>query len=160
MLTREEQSKARRKAMLLLQHMDRTEKGLAERLGRAGFGEEAVQDALAYVKSFGYIDDARYAENYISYRMASRSRSRILRELAEKGVDRETALTAWEAAAELIEPDERQILWNTVSAKYPPDTELDEKEMRRLQAFLVRRGFTYGDITAVLEEMNIYCRGR
>ena len=33
----------------------------------------------------------------------------------------------------------------------------DEKGMRRLQGFLQRRGFSYGDISHVLEEMNITC---
>ena len=36
-VTPEEQKNARRKAMLLLEHMDRTEKGLSDRLRQAGF---------------------------------------------------------------------------------------------------------------------------
>ncbi|MDY5663032.1 MAG: regulatory protein RecX, partial [Blautia sp.] len=59
-LTPEEQKKARRKALLLLEHMDRTEKGLSDRLRQAGFSIEAVEDALAYVRSYGYLDDDRY----------------------------------------------------------------------------------------------------
>ena len=43
-LTREEQQAARRKALLLLEHMDRTEKGLSDRLRQAGFCTEAVED--------------------------------------------------------------------------------------------------------------------
>ena len=46
-LTREEQQAARRKALLLLEHMDRTEKGLSDRLRQAGFCAEAVEDAVA-----------------------------------------------------------------------------------------------------------------
>lgn len=38
---------------------------------------------------------------------------------------------------------------------YKIDTELDEKEMRRLQGYLLRRGFSYSDIKSVLEDMNI-----
>ena len=39
--------------------------------------------------------------------------------------------------------------------KYPPNTELDEKKMRRLYGYLVRRGFGYSDIADTLENMNI-----
>ena len=95
-LTREEQQAARRKALLLLEHMDRTEKGLSDRLRQAGFCTEAVEDAVAYVSYFGYVDDSRYAENYIAYRIQSKSRHKILQELLQKGVDKETAQTAWE----------------------------------------------------------------
>ena len=66
-VTPEEQKNARRKAMLLLEHMDRTEKGLSDRLRQAGFSAEAVEDAMNYVRSYGYLNDDRYAENYISF---------------------------------------------------------------------------------------------
>ena len=150
-VTPEEQKNARRKAMLLLEHMDRTEKGLSDRLRQAGFS------AMNYVRSYGYLNDHRYAMNYISFRMGTKSRQKILQELSGKGIDRETALAAWEEAAEIEEPDELAILRVAVEKKCQPDTVLDEKGMRRLQGFLQRRGFSYGDISHVLEEMNITC---
>lgn len=154
-LTAEERTRARRKAMTLLEHMDRTEKALSDRLHRAGFSPEAVADAMAYVSSYGYLDDARYAENYISFRMETKSRRKIMQELSGKGVDQETAALAWEKAAEVIEPDEREILKAAVCRKYAPDTELEDKELRRLYGFLTRRGFCFGDISHVLEELHI-----
>ena len=142
----EEQKSARRKAMLLLEHMDRTEKGLSDRLRQAGFSAEAVEDAMNYVRSYGYLNDLRYAQNYISFRINSKSRQKILQELAGKGIDRETALSAWESAAEVETPDELAVLRSTVLKKCQEETVLDEKAMRRLQSFLLRRGFSYGDI--------------
>ena len=151
----EEQKKARRKAMLLLEHMDRTEKGLSDRLRQAGFSADAVEDAMNYVRSYGYLNDRRYAENYISFRMSTKSRQKILQELSTKGVDRETAAAAWESVAEIQEPDDLEVLRTAVRKKYQPDSTLDEKEMRRLQGYLLRHGFGYGDISHVLGEMNI-----
>ena len=144
-VTPEEQKNARRKAMLLLEHMDRTEKGLSDRLRQAGFSAEATEDAMNYVRSYGYLNDHRYAMNYISFRMGTKSRQKILQELSGKGI------------AEIEEPDELAILRVAVEKKCQPDTVLDEKGMRRLQGFLQRRGFSYGDISHVLEEMNITC---
>ena len=95
MMIPEEYKKARRKAMLLLEHMDRTEKGLSDRLRQAGFSREAAEDAMEYVKSYGYIDDLRYAQNYISYRIHTKSRQKILMELQQKGIDKATAQEAW-----------------------------------------------------------------
>lgn len=151
----EEYRDARRKAMRLLEHMDRTERGLREKLRQTGFSPRAVDYALAYVESYGYIDDERYARTYIAYRMDTKSRQKIIQELIGKGIDKETAESAWEEEAALNMPDEREILYRTVEKKYSPDTELDEKEMRRLQGYLVRRGFSYSDIKSVLEDMNI-----
>ncbi len=154
-LLAEEHKNAARKAMKLLEHMDRTEKGLRERLRQAGFGQEAIDAAIAYVESYGYIDDYRYARTYIAYRMDIKSRQKLMQELATKGVGKATAAAAWEAEASLHMPDEREILRCTVEKKYAPGSELDEKEMRRLYGYLGRRGFQFSDISGVLEEMKI-----
>lgn len=87
--------------------------------------------------------------------MESRSRQKILSELQLKGVDRQTALDAWNEMEELMEPDEREVLRRTIEKKYASDTELDEGQMRRLYGYLARRAFRYEDISHTLEEMNI-----
>ena len=151
----EQQREARKKALHLLEHMDRTEKGLMDRLLRAGFSEELSEDAVSYVKDYGYINDRRYALNYIMYRIHDKSRQKIFQELSGKGIDRQTIQDAWEEAEELETPDERALLCQMIEKKYEPGAELDEREMRRLYGYLARRGFRSGDIFSVLEEMDI-----
>ena len=80
----EEQRQARKKAMKLLERMDRTEKGLSDRLLQAGFSEQAVLDAVSYVKSYGYINDSRYALNYITYRIHEKAGRRSFRSFIQK----------------------------------------------------------------------------
>ena len=151
----EQQREARKKALRLLEHMDRTEKGLTDRLLCAGFSEELAEDAVSYVKDYGYINDRRYALNYIMYRIHDKSRQKIFQELSGKGIDRQTIQDAWEEAEELETPDERALLCQMIEKKYEPGAELDEREMRRLYGYLARRGFRSGDIFSVLEEMDI-----
>lgn len=150
-----EQREARRKALRLLEHMDRTEKGLQERLIQGGFSEAAAEDAVAYVKDYGYVNDYRYALNYILYRIHSKSRQKILQELLQKGISRDVASEAWEEASDLEEPDETSLLRTAIEKKCSPGDTLDDKAMRRLYGYLQRRGFRMGDITAVLDEMGI-----
>ena len=151
----EEQRKARRKAMSLLEHKDRTEQELRDRLRQAGFSPEDLENAIEYVRSFGYINDDRYASAFILGRIDRKSRNKILQELQQKGIDRETAVKAWEQTAQLEMPDERSVLRSTVEKKHKPGARLDEKELRRLYGFLARRGFQYEDIAGVLREMDI-----
>ena len=150
-----EQREARRKALRLLEHMDRTEKGLRDRLIQGGFSEEAAEDAVAYVKDYGYINDYRYALNYILYRIHSKSRQKIFQELQQKGISRDVASEAWEEASDLEEPDETSLLRTAIEKKCSPGDILDDKAMRRLYGYLQRRGFRMGDITAVLDELGI-----
>lgn len=154
-LNYEEQREARRKALRLLEHMDRTEKGLRDRLIQGGFSEEAADDAVSYVKDYGYINDYRYALNYILYRIHSKSRQKIFQELQQKGIQRQVLSDAWDEACELEEPDEIDILKEMIQKKCSPGEKLDDKAMRRLYGYLQRRGFRLGDISSALDELGI-----
>ena len=81
--------------------------------------------------------------------------AKIFQELLQKGINRETAETAWEEAVELENPNERELLKRTVEKRCSFGSELDEREMRRLYGYLSRRGFRSGEISSVLEEMEI-----
>ncbi|MDO4518870.1 MAG: regulatory protein RecX [Eubacteriales bacterium] len=154
-MTSEEQKNARRKAMHLLEVMSRTEKGLSDRLRQAGFSEEAVIDAVEYVKSYGYIDDQRYAYSYLSGSADYKSKRKMFQELQRKGVSGEIISNVWEEFQEINDISEREVLKKTILKKCEPESELSEKEMRRLYGFLARRGFAFEDISAVLNELKI-----
>ena len=124
---------------------------------RQVFQQKAAEDAMNYVRSYGYIDDNRYAFHYISCRIHSKSRQKIMEELYRKGIERNVAECAWERAKEIEEPNEQEILRKTVEKYCEEGANLDEKERNRLYGRLVRRGFKSADITQVLDEMNIQC---
>ena len=70
--------------------MDRTEAQLREKLLNAEFAPALVEQAVAYVKSYGYLDDERYVRNYIEYRKDQKSRRQLEQELRfKKGVHSE-----------------------------------------------------------------------
>ena len=152
---REECKKARAKAMRLLEHMDRTEKALYDKLRQADFSERAIADAMAYVSSYGYINDSRYAEVYLRNRVENKSRQQLMQELMRKGVDYQTACEAWENVTVDEEPDERSMIREQMLKKCQPDTEIDEKTWRRLMGYFARRGFHTGDVTSVMNELGI-----
>lgn len=146
--------KAKLRAMHLLERMDRTECGLRRKLSEK-YPEEAIEEAIAYVKSYGYLDDVRYAQNYIRCRLKDKSQFRIFQELKSKGIKHDVISLAWEEEIKEIERDERSLVRQMVLQKYPAGARLDVKQMRRLQGFLARRGFLWEDISSVLEEEDI-----
>ncbi|MFR3035804.1 MAG: RecX family transcriptional regulator [Blautia hydrogenotrophica] len=44
-----------------------------------------VDEAIGYVKSYGYVDDQRYARNYLAYRLQTKSRQKLFQELYQRG---------------------------------------------------------------------------
>ena len=79
----------RKKAMALLLHNDRTKWELCDKLKRAGFEEDAVEDAVAYVESYHYLDDFRYAVRFAEIYCESRSIQRIRQDLKKRHVPEE-----------------------------------------------------------------------
>ena len=83
--------RAKERMLHLLEASDRTEAELRRRLREGCFPPEAVEAAIDYGKRRRYVDDRRYAENYVSFRAASRSRRQLEAELAARGISRDLA---------------------------------------------------------------------
>ena len=78
--------RAKKRAMHLLEDMDRSEAGLREKLKAGLYPEDLIEAAVTYVKSFGYLNDVRYAENFILARKSTKSKREILALLNRKGI--------------------------------------------------------------------------
>ena len=66
--------RAKLRAMHLLNQMGRTKAQLRKKLLDGGYPEEVVDDAMAYVSSFGYVNDLEYARSFILGRKHRKSR--------------------------------------------------------------------------------------
>jgi regulatory protein len=67
---------------------------LGRKLGRRGFGGDAVESTLARLVERGYLDDSEFARQVVSHRSRGRGGSAIAAELAAKGVSRSVAQAA------------------------------------------------------------------
>ncbi len=135
--------RARKRALHLLERMDRTEKQLRDKLKAGEYPAVCIDEAVDYVKRYHYLDDFRYACNFVRYSQEKMSRRQILMKLGQKGVSKENAE---EALLEEYESDESgQIKALLRKRHYVPD-ETDPKEFRRTYQYLLRRGFQSSDI--------------
>lgn len=140
--------RAKLRALHLLEQGDRTKKDLEEKLLKNGYPPEAAEAALAYVESFHYIDDKRYALSYIQNQSGRKGRARIQMELRRKGVPQEYIDQAFQEMEE--ETDTEAVIRELVQKKRRGQGPMDEKEKQKLYGFLLRRGFSTSDILSVL----------
>lgn len=146
----EEILRAKKKAMSLLQHMDRTEWELRSKLEKAGFTEESVQEAMEYVKSFHYIDDRRYAFRFVEIYCESRSIQRIRQDLQKKHISDELITLALEE----IEYDDSRALEKALDKVLSGiGHELSYEERQKIIAKLYRKGFRVDQIITQLEKL-------
>ena len=148
--------RAKKRGMNLLQSMDRTEADVRRKLSDGGYPPEAVDAAIEYLRSFHYIDDMRYAEDYVRFKSRSFSRRQIMMKLTEKGIAKETVeeafLVSEEESGEDPEETERQLARKLIDKKYPQGVEeLDNTQKQKLYAYLYRKGISADAIMSFLK---------
>ena len=139
---------AKEKALSLLNYMDRTESQLRQKLQEKSFNEQAIDAAIEYVKSFGYINDVSYAERYILNRRTSKSKRELYAALCQKGICREDIERAMDACHEA--EDEFAAICRLCEKKHFVAEDATDVEKKRMYNYLQRKGFRSEEICKVL----------
>lgn len=149
--------RCRLRAMNLLQKKDYTEKQLRTKLAEGLYPGELIDDAVSYVKMYKYLDDDRYARDYITYHMTTRSKNRITQDLMTKGISKDMLMPIMEElySEESVDVELEQVRALLDKKHYDPDV-TDFKEKQKIMAFLVRRGF---QMSTIKKAMNYYDEG-
>lgn len=140
--------RARKKAMMLLKYSDRTKEELRKRLIEASFSITMAEEAIAYVESYGYVNDERYIENYVVFKKDSKSRKQIEMELVKKGISKQQVTQYLEEN----DWDETEILQGLVEKRLAGKKIQDEKEMQKHYGYFMRKGYSYYAVKKAIQE--------
>lgn len=141
--------RCRKRALHLLEQMDRSENKLREKLALGEYPKECIDDAISYVKSFNYLSDERMARNYVRYHQNALSRGQLKTKLLQKGISRDDVDTAIEE--EYIADETEHIIKLLQKKKYCPNS-CDEKEFAKIYNYILRRGFKSSDVMAIMKK--------
>ncbi|RKI76640.1 regulatory protein RecX [bacterium 1xD42-87] len=134
--------RAKKRAMNLLQKREYTTAALREKLRDGEYPEACVEEAVAYVESYGYVDDLRYARDFIVYNLDRKSRTRIEQDLMRKGIQKDTVRAVFEELEEEgTRQDEASMIRTLLDKKKYDAKNADAQEKQRMYAFLYRKGF-------------------
>ncbi len=140
--------RAKQRALWYLDRMDYTEKGLFDKLIKAGFERHATAEVLAYFCEIGLIDDHRFAERLAErYSQANKSKREILNKLYQKGVPLDIAR---EVLSE-TETDEVAQIKALIEKKYAYKLS-DKASFDKTFAALARKGFSFSAIKEALSQ--------
>lgn len=139
--------RATKRAMHLLEQQERTEKQLRDKLQQNGYPQACIEQAIAYVKSYHYVDDYRYAATYIRYHQEKESRQKLITKLMMRGISRDVIMQALEE--EFIADERNQIQELLRKRRFDPEN-ADEATCRKTVQFLMRKGFKSRDIFSVM----------
>ena len=145
-------------------------KEMAGALKKKDFSGAEIGEVMARLEENKFLDDAAFAASRARYRatLSNWGKTRILQELAQKGVASDVAATA---VSGLVEPEDAFVethdfqaaandllmrrfkpLEDVFPAEHHPDFDRMkyQKEVQRRVAFLVRRGFSLGEAKIAL----------
>lgn len=141
--------RAKLRAMHLLTDMARTESQLRDKLKKNMYPDDVITQAIDYVKSFGYINDDQYTENFIQSRMGTKSRKEIYALLLRKGLSSEQIEQAFETCYE--KGGEQEAIRQLIRKKRVDILHASDEELHKLYGYLARKGFQYDDIRQVIQ---------
>ena len=145
------------RVLFLLQSKDYTYHELEDKLRQGRYPSSVVDGALEEVQSYGYINDANYAQRYVECNLERKSLGKIKQELIRRGIDRDTVDAAIEegrrAQGEAEENIEQMQIRRLLEKRHFDAETADRKEKDRQYAFLMRRGYSSSDIMAVFREL-------
>ncbi len=143
--------RAKLKAMDLLKRSDKTEQELRTKLKKSNFNDDAVNIALDYVISYGYVDDYRYTSNYIRMKKTQKSKRALEFDLSSKGISREIINSCMEE--EFHYEDETEAIKKQIRKKVNNLACLEEEKKQKIIASICRKGFSYDKIKTAFREL-------
>lgn len=127
----------------LLGSRDYSEYRMREKLREAGYPPSVIDEAVEKLRRAGYLDDRRFAQSYVRSHFQDRSKSRIIRDLAGKGIPEtviEEAFAAVEEVENLSAAQRDQVIRLLKKRGFDP-SQATYEERQKTMAFLHRKGY-------------------
>lgn len=139
-------------ALRLITHKDRTEKELRTKLNEKGYDENTIEDEIAFLKDYGYIDDKRYAKNFTAdaINLKKWGKVRIRTELLRRGVDAEITDNS---IADAFPEDCSDKVLEQLESRFKNSDLSNLKERTRIFNYFFRRGYTAEEIKGAMNRV-------
>lgn len=144
--------KAKEYIYSLLSRRMYTKKEIINKLKKKRFSEDVLNSAIATVERYGYIDDKRFAEEWIRSRRHKEGNLSLRYELLSKGIEREIIDEVLDQFKD--GQDEMDIALSLAYRRIELYRNDDPKSvMRKIYNFLIRHGFSSETAYKVIEKI-------
>lgn len=133
------------RALYLFKDKDYTEYEIKSKLLKAYYPEQSIEYSTKYLKDNHFINDRRYAYNYITFKSGSYSSKVIVNKLMQKGIASDDIDAAFEEFTSDNSESEYNTLINLIYKKLKSKSVIDlsYEEKQKLIAYMCRKGFSY-----------------
>ena len=124
----------------------KTQKDIEKYLKGKGYGDDIIENVIAKLREYNYINDEIYAKYFIASKSKKEGNKKIKFDLKDKGLDEKVI------AEMLSENAEDLDVIKNLADKYLKNKVKDFKTKTKLFAFLASKGFEYDNINSVLRQ--------
>ena len=142
-----DKTRAKKRVLHLLERSQKSEKQLRDKLKEGGYEQEVIDEAIDYAKGYHYIDDERFARDFVRLSCDSKSRIRLKQDLIQKGIDKDIIEIAIEEEYQI---DEVELLKNLLRKRHF-DSSADYKEKQKHFRYLASKGYSTSIIRRAME---------
>lgn len=142
--------RAKERMLYLLKDSDKTEQQIREKLEQGFYPNSVIELVIAFAKQYHYIDDERFARNFIEVKEKSLSRKEIEWKLARKGISREICRIIFE---EREGHAQEEALERLIRKKIGNFSTITPEKRQKICAYLMRKGFSYEEIQRKVAEI-------
>ncbi|MCR4690946.1 MAG: recombination regulator RecX [Lachnospiraceae bacterium] len=144
--------RARLRAMNLLTKRPYSEAELRRKLSLNDYPEYLIDNALSYVKSFGYINDHTYASDYIASVSGRYPRNVIRQKLIQKGIPADIIESCLSEGEEELQEMEEDLIVSLIEKKARNLDLSDPAQLAKLYRYLAGKGFSTGRIRSAVSK--------
>ncbi len=142
-------SRCKAQALRFLERSSKTMEQLKAKLLEKGYSEATIERAVEMLENYSLIDDSAYAKQFVSSKQRTAGRRKIKYELLNRGVDQELIE---ETLEKQLGENYMEALKALASKKLQSLSKNNEERaaMKKTIDFLLRKGYTYGEVKEVL----------
>lgn len=141
----------KKRALHLLERKDYSKRELIQRLEKDGYEVELIEEIIAYIDSFHYLDDVRVAGSYIRVRKHQKSRRELEYKLKQRGISEEDIALAMEENYNIEEGISQEALAIQKYLQKYQMGELSYEEKQKIAMKLYRKGYASEEIRKQLQ---------
>lgn len=143
--------KARSLLLRLLTYRSRSIKEASDYLQAKGFTDEIIKAIIGEMTDYGYLDDKKFVDDFISYRKQNGyGKLKVRYELIAKGIDKNLIDEKLEALFSIS--DDLARIRTLIEKRLSFNEKVDERWFKREASFLKRRGYHDNLILTALKE--------
>ncbi|WP_160692105.1 recombination regulator RecX [Clostridium sp. C2-6-12] len=154
-LLAEEESiiRCKNSALKTIERSYKTEKEVIEKLKEKGYGENAINISIEFLRKYNFINDINYTKSYIKDKLNSYGSQKIKYTLIQKGISKEIIE---DILADTDKDNERNTATNLAKKKLDTIRKKESDNYKisgKLYRYLMSRGYGYDIVNEVVKEV-------